>query len=190
MHAVHSEAMPNANVASQMLGKRRVDVSRWGLWLLGVFAVVLVLVCWASDYVELTLWWSSRTLTISNGLLTYGFTDGYRYENVFIDEPDLWVESSWLTLQPTRLPFEWWFESRDGVTGFAVGVPLWLFPVVAVIAWALLWRWRRNTIHQGVCRKCAYDLTGLGHNAKCPECGHTSPGVARRSGTSSTIASG
>lgn len=55
-----------------------------------------------------------------------------------------------------------------------VEFPLWIpfVPIAALAAWRRRrWAlWRRRAL-AGNCRKCGYDLAGLGKGTSCPECG-------------------
>jgi hypothetical protein len=68
----------------------------------------------------------------------------------------------------------WWqgAPAGDVLRGYAVGLPFYLAPTLAIIwIWAAVRRRRRRkAIESGRCPSCGYDLAG-NVSGVCPECG-------------------
>jgi hypothetical protein len=83
------------------------------------------------------------------------------------DHPLWWVQRQ----AGARLPE--FFPPYSSVVG-GMAFPLWMATVVLAGPALFLW-WPRVMgllrRRAGACRKCGYDLAGLGEGARCPECG-------------------
>jgi hypothetical protein len=66
----------------------------------------------------------------------------------------------------THGPWLWGWSWTTG-TYPDMRIPLWI--LIAPLAAACAWSWRRAARPPGQCR-CGYNLTGLPHGAVCPEC--------------------
>lgn len=74
-------------------------------------------------------------------------------------------------LTATRLPTpeaRWWFGHEEFGEGEYRFFPLWPLALSAALGgWAVA----RSTPRTNQCRRCRYDLSGLGEGSVCPECG-------------------
>lgn len=112
---------------------------------------------------------------------------GVAYHGFRFDAISLWRGRLWL-YPPERASRLGAFELRSGPTygldlwmsnfkryGQPVrAVPLWWLATPALVTTIALWRHdliARRRAAMFHCPKCGYDLAGLLHDAKCPECG-------------------
>ena len=68
----------------------------------------------------------------------------------------------------------WWFDFGRFPGSWSLSVPLWLPALACGAVSAVLWRRRaraRRLARLGACPACAYPMTELPPDARCPECG-------------------
>ena len=76
-----------------------------------------------------------------------------------------WPTRSWRACLGWR--FKWWRTRQE----FSASVPLWAVLAAGCAASLPAWAVRSRRRAKGACRRCGYDLAGLGAGAVCPECG-------------------
>lgn len=79
-------------------------------------------------------------------------------------------DQSFLT-QSARPKFNlvWPSLEHHAVTGYVIGIPLWIPPTLLLVPVLLFW-FQTHRLPPGHCRRCGYDLTG-NLSGRCPECG-------------------
>lgn len=141
------------------------------------WAALIVSVAIAAAWIGSRWWfvaWDGRlgALGIARGIGYGWFPDlgarGYQY--------------GWTNRLPGVDRWMWWPNGSliDRTTYdkyILVQTPLWL-PVLSMLTLSM-WIWHRDrlAVHEGHCRRCHYDLTGLPPASRCPECGHITPGL-------------
>lgn len=180
----YTHHVPTSPRPIKRIGRKR-RVLGWTLLTLGVFAAGL---WFASGFV----WYGWRCigpLELSNTRYTLSLSAGAGNLDVGLQTPPLAPPQFRQVAGRPRTPLtgwsvEWtpdrWWSISTVTYGFVtrtswwLAVPLWLVCLPLALAGVLLVR-SGNTARRraltGYCKACGYDLSGLGAEAKCPECG-------------------
>ena len=110
----------------------------------------------------------SASLCLSRGGIAFEFGRSLREPGY--DKP-IWI--GWRTNESfgfNTQPRVWASNTAGGLPTYGfLYIPLWI-PLVLIAPWTAHSWWKERAPPPGLCRKCRYDLAGIGEGV-CPECG-------------------
>ncbi len=147
--------------SADMFG-RRLNQLRLFAWALTIVATLLVALTITSIWGNMWIAWSDKCIAVFHGQIAFRW--GFSNPGLQILSPGShvrWFDADW----------EWFRRSYQKSAFGAVNAPLWLIAIIVSVAAAWCWHAARTISLMGRCRKCGYDLRGLGEQTVCPECG-------------------